>query len=186
MFGARSAQNMSGKEVRVLFQRYPRYKWELTFNVLREGTVDGIVQEEFSTLLGFYNRMMGPYDSFLYFDPYDNAVVGQTIGIGDGTITQFPLVKAFGGFVEPVQAPQSIGAIYLNGVVQASGSYSVSQWGDTTPGVVTFAAAPSAGALITVDMVYYFPVRFTEDNLEFDNFLGGRWALKSIMFMSIL
>src|SRR4051812_38528020 len=77
-------QAVSGKETRVALWSYPRHQWELTFDVLRQGTVHGTAYTEFAQLFGFFNARRGSFDSFLYQDADDNAVTGQGIGTGDG------------------------------------------------------------------------------------------------------
>ena len=51
----------------------------------------------------------------------------------------------------------------LNGVAQASG-WTV----DTTTGIVTFAAAPAAGAVVRAGFEFDVPARFDTDFLEYD------------------
>jgi len=126
-------QAISGKETRVARQTYPRWKWELTYSVLRSGAAYGELQQ----LAGFFNALQGMFDTFLYQDADDNRVTGQGIGTGDGVTTTFQLVRSFGGFAEPVLAPANpVGTqVYLNGVPQTSG-VSLNPWGVVSPGVL--------------------------------------------------
>jgi uncharacterized protein (TIGR02217 family) len=110
------------------------------------------------------------------------------VGVGDGATTSFQLVRAFagiGGFVEPVWAPNVISAVYLNGVKQAAASYSVGVWGSSAPGVLTFTAAPPAGAVITIDFSWYFPCQFEDDTLTLERLYAQLWQSKSVKFQSI-
>jgi uncharacterized protein (TIGR02217 family) len=171
----------SGKETRVAQRSAPRWRWTVLFKVLR--TQPAFL--EFQTLVGFFNARQGKFDSFLYTDPYDNVVTGQAIGTGDGSTKPFQLVRAFGSFVETVLAPNVVSAVYLNGVVQSGGSYSVSNWGAAAPGVVTFTSAPGAGVAVTADFSYYWPVRFDDDVASFGNFMQNLYDLKKLSFISI-
>lgn len=173
-------QNLSGKEVRIAQQTYPRWQWDLTFNVLRSSGS----YTELQTLVGFFNARQGQFDTFLYSDADDNSVTAQAISTGDGATTAFQLVRSFGGFVEPVLAPNVISNVYLNGVNQASG-WSVSNWGATSPGVLTFTSAPSAGVAITATFSYYFPVRMTGDSVPFAMFLSRYYKAKKFSFISV-
>ena len=113
-------QNVSGKEVRMSNYTYPRHQWDLTFDGLRQGTINSVVFGEFATLFGFYNQRQGSFDSFLYADADDNTVAAQTVATGDGTTKAFQLVRAFGGFVEPVLAPNVVTQVYDNGTPVAA------------------------------------------------------------------
>lgn len=115
----RKIVNMSGKEVVLAEWSYPRYTWEVKYNTLRQGSglyVSTDTFTEMSTLMGFYNARNGGFDSFLYQDQDDNAVTGQQIAIANGSSTLYQLVRAFGGYVEPIFAPNQVTDVYLNGV----------------------------------------------------------------------
>lgn len=173
----------SGQETRVALWVSPRWRFTLTYDLLRADAT-----QELQTLMGFFLARQGQYDSFLYRDPDDGAVAGQPIGIGDGTTTAFQLVRALGGFAEPVRAPDLGSAlnIYLGGVLLSSSGYTVSGWGTSTPGMVTFAAPPAAAAAITADFSFFFPVRFAADSAEFSQFMHQFWELKQLELVSVM
>lgn len=173
-------ENVSGKEVRIAYQSYPRYQWDLTYNFLRSAASF----TEFQQLIGFFNARYGKYDSFLFADPDDYTVTAQAIGTGDGSTTTFQLVKSFGSFVEPVLAPNVVSNVYLNGVNQASG-WTVSSWGSATPGILTFSSPPGSGVAITATFTYYYPVRFVDDNMNFENFMYQLYMAKKVSIISI-
>ncbi len=173
-------QAISGKETRMARQTYPRWAWELTYNVLRSGAAYGELQQ----LAGFFNARQGMFDTFLYQDADDNSVTAQTIGTGNGTTATFQLIRTFGGFIEPVLAPNTVSHVYLNGVNQASG-WSVTGWGTATPGILTFTSPPGNGVSITADFTYYFPVRMSEDSVPFTLFLSQHYKAKKFSFVSV-
>lgn len=173
-------QALNGMETRIARQTYPRWKWELTYNVLRSNVSYGELQQ----LAGFFNERQGKYDTFLYQDADDNSVTGQSLGTGDGSTTSFQLIRSFGGFIEPMLAPNGVSAVYLGGVVQ-SGGVTISYWGSTSPGMITFASAPASGAAITADFSYYFPVRMDTDNVSFNLFLSQYYKTKKFSFISV-
>src|SRR5271155_4893510 len=107
-------QAISGKETRIARQTCPRWKWELSYSVLRSGASYGELQQ----LAGFFNARQGMFDTFLYQDADDNSVTGQPLGVGDGSTTSFQLIRAFGNFLEPVLAPKTLSNVYLNGAAQ--------------------------------------------------------------------
>ena len=170
----------SGRELRGAFYSFPRYKISLGYEVLRSGAL-----AELQTMVGFFNARKGSFESFLYLDPEDNAVVNQQFGVGVSGQTQYQLVRAYGGNVEPVLAPQLVvhgGAdpvIMVNGVVQTSGC-TVAEFG-----VVTFASAPAVGAVLSWSGSYYWRCRFMQDSADFDRFLYQLWALKKIELITL-
>lgn len=103
--------SVSGKETRLAFQTTPRWKWEVSFSILRADSVN----VEFQNLVGFFNSRQGMFDSFLYTDANDNTVSAQNIAIGTGALSNFQLVRTFGAFLEPVLAPNVVSAVYLAG-----------------------------------------------------------------------
>ncbi|MCE9561884.1 MAG: DUF2460 domain-containing protein [Planctomycetes bacterium] len=180
----RLQESVSGKQTSIADWSYPRWQWELTYDFLRQGTVHGSAYAEFAQLAGFFNQRQGQFDSFLYQDADDDAVTGQALGTGDGTTTAFQLIRPFGGFIEPVLAPNTISHVYLNGVNQPSG-WSVSNWGVASPGVVTFSSPPGNGVVITADFSFYFPCRFTDDTMSFAKFMSALYDAKKVAFASI-
>lgn len=176
--------NVSGKEVRIAEQTYPRWRWDLTYNVLRQGTVHGTAYTELAQLAGFFNARKGRFDSFLYADADDYTVTGQTIGTGNGSATTFQLIRTFGSFIEPVLAPNTVSAVYLNGVQQMSG-WSVSNWGSATPGILTFSSPPGNGVAITADLTFYWPCRFEQDEMSFAMMMRALYAGKRVGFISV-
>jgi uncharacterized protein (TIGR02217 family) len=173
-------QAISGKETRIARQSYPKWRWDLSYNILR-GRDN---YDELQQLAGFFNARQGQFDSFLYQDVDDNNVAGQQIAAADGIKTSFQLVRSFGGFIEPIFAPKTISEIYVNGVEQISG-WTVNNWGSNNAGTINFASAPANNAIITADFSYYFPVRMNSDNIDFTMFLLGHYRVKKFSFISV-
>lgn len=160
----------SMREYRTRFALYPRYLYKLSYEVLREK--DGFT--ELQQLIGFFNLRNASFDTFLFTDPDDNAVVLQGFGVGNASTVAFQLAKAYGGFTEPVYDVNGTPSIYLNGVLQSSG-YSIS-----ASGLVTFTTAPGAGVIVAWTGSYYFRVRFKEDSTEFAQFLYKLWEARRV------
>jgi uncharacterized protein (TIGR02217 family) len=96
--------------------------------------------------------------------------VDQRIGVGDGVALSFPLVKTYGSSFAPYRRPiaKPVGGsvrVALDGVEQAVGSGFNC---DPLTGLVTFAAAPPAGAIVTAGFAFDVPVRFDTDELDID------------------
>ena len=89
----------SGKELRASYYSYPKWQFSLSYEFLRENG-----EAELQALIGLFNQCRGSFDTFLYTDPDDNAVVDQVFGIGDGVTTKFGLARSYAGYIEPVLA----------------------------------------------------------------------------------
>lgn len=169
--------SVSGREFRAANQLYPRYHYKLAYEFLRDKRT-GV--DELRTLVGFFNNRYGSYDSFLFSDPDDKSVTAETFGIGNGSTTQFQLVRAFGGFTEPVFDLNGAPLIYKAGVLQTvTTHYTV---GST--GVVTFVSAPGSGQALTWTGAFYRRVRFRADFSDFEKFLTELWELKTVELIS--
>jgi uncharacterized protein (TIGR02217 family) len=173
----RVQEAVSGKEVRIADWTYPRHQWELTYEFLRGAPAHA----ELQALMGFFNLRRGRFDSWLYQDADDNAAVGQSLGQGDGATAAFQLLRAMGGFIEPIVAPNAVAALRIGGVTQASNAYTV----DAASGRVTLNSAPGAGVSVTADFTYYFRCRFLEDGMDFEKFMSQLWQAKSVKFVSL-
>jgi uncharacterized protein (TIGR02217 family) len=103
----------SGKESRAGFWSSPRWKYKLSYDLLRSDA-----NAEFQTLVGFFNARGGRFDDFLFNDPDDNTVTNQFVGNGNGVQTQFPLTRTLGGFVETITSPATV-LIYINDTFSA-------------------------------------------------------------------
>lgn len=165
-------RSVSGREFRSANMSYPRYKFKLGYEVLRQKGA----YTEFTTLVGFFNARQGAFDSFLFTDPDDNTVAAQVIGTGDGSNKLFQLVRTFGGFVEPVFDANSAPLIYVGGVLKTlTVDYTIN-----TVGLVTFVTAPGAGVSVTWTGTFYRRVKFTQDSAEFAKFMANLWELKTL------
>jgi len=168
----------SGKETRIGNWTYPIHHWVLAYEFLRSGTA----YQEWQQMVGFFNAAAGQQGTWLLQDPDDNSVANQQIGIGDGVTAAFQLVRAFGGFVEPMWAPNVVSAVTVNGV---AASFSVAAYGSTTPGLVTLASAPAVGAAIVASFSYYFPCRFEDDKLDLKKFMTALYSADKLAIRSV-
>jgi uncharacterized protein (TIGR02217 family) len=187
MFSTLKQPSISGKDNPIQLWAYPRYHYELPFSFLRAD----VVNAELQYMMGFYNSVGGAAQTWLYADPVDgapatgNGVTNQTFGTGDGSTTKFGLVRARGGFVEPVFAPVTATVhIFDNGVDQA-GNFTLG-----TSGLVTFTVAPLIGHALTWTGNFNWIVRFDDDQVDFDQQpwgVGGLplWEAKKFVFTTV-
>ena len=181
--------SVAGSSTMQSTQPYAVYAYELPFEFLRSDNVNLELQQ----LMSFYQRARGMAGVWHFSDPDDNAVVGQQLGLGDGTTTDFGFVRAMSVVVDPIQDATAAGLnVYDNGVLVTLGAdYSIlttSQY--ATNYGVRFAVAPAIGHAITADFAYSFPCSFDEDSLEFSKFMAlngkGLFDSKSVKFTSVL
>ncbi|GAC1495940.1 MAG: hypothetical protein NVS1B6_00550 [Steroidobacteraceae bacterium] len=52
-------------------------------------------------------------------------------------------------------------------------------------GILTFTSIPPAGTQITVDMTYFWRVRFEADSLDFTEFAANFWELRKIVLIGV-
>lgn len=131
-----------------------------------------LTTEQWSEVLDFVIGRRGALHGFRFKDwsdfttaedgvaaPAHNDVI---IGSGNGTTTQFQLLKTYDAtgpapyarkLAYPVSGTVSVG---LNGVDQGSG------WTVNSTGVVTFATAPAPGDVVTAGCEFDVPVRLAE------------------------
>lgn len=173
-------ESASGKEQRATRWSYPRWRFSLSFEFLRDD-----VNDEYQTLVSFFNSRQGRFDYFYYQDPSEYQVTAQGLGSGDGVQTQFPLVKSLGTFSEPVFHSPSVTAVYLDGVLQSSGwtlTASTGGYGDDT---ITFSTPPGSGVAVTADFQFVYVCRFDMDEAEFVYMMQHFWEMQQLDFVSV-
>jgi uncharacterized protein (TIGR02217 family) len=150
--------SVSGHEQRNVQWSQARARFNVAHGVKTKAQLD--------TLIAFFRARKGKAYGFRFKDWTDYQASAQALGTGNGSMTQFHLVKKYtsGSVTEirtitkPVTGTVSV---YANGVLASSG-VSV----DAATGVVTFSAAPAAGVAITASFEFDVPVRFDTDRLS--------------------
>lgn len=182
LFKTAISEARSGKEVRSAAMAQPRYRIELTYSYLKN---DGMIgagnpDDDLRTILGFFLARQGSFDSFLWAHPYDNTVTSQNLGTGNGSQTQFQLLRTIGGFSETIQNVNQITSLTVGGVTKTQGvDFTVSP-----TGMITFTSAPANGAAIVVSFTFYYRVRFADDQIDFENFMYKLYELKKCEFVT--
>jgi uncharacterized protein (TIGR02217 family) len=181
IFATLVAGHVSGREARDALWQYPLWEFELAFDGLSSDSASypGLGAQSLQSLMGLFLQTQGQFGTFLYTDPTDNSISGQTIGAGDGTTNSFTFIRTLGGFSEPVGWVISIANVSLNGVAQTSG------WSLNAPNALVFAAAPAAGVAITASFSYAFQCRFLDDGQDFEQIMQNLWTVQSLKFRSV-
>jgi len=137
--------------------------------------------DDMAALTAFFEARQGRLYGFRFrdFADFKSCAPGaepgpgdQSIGIGDGVTTQFPLVKAYGGTTRRIAKPvEGTVRVAVDGVEVLEG-WSLA----VTTGEVTFETAPGEGVEITAGFRFDTPVRFDADRLEItlETFGSGR------------
>jgi len=160
------ASHVSGRESRHPARAGAYRDIELTYDMLRAD-----FNAELQDIAGFYASLAGQDGAFWFAPPGLSALAGQTLGVGNGSQSVFPLLAATGGAAEPVQATSGVLAVYLNGVAQTSGW---SATGGYAP-AISFLTPPGAGVTVSADFDLLWLCRFAEDVADFENFSALLW-----------
>lgn len=163
----------SQREYRARDASLPRYQYTLSYEFLRSGS-----QQEWQTLVGFYNQVGGDFDSFLFTDPDDSSVTDQLLGAGNGSNTIFQAVRTLGGFVEVIDSLIAVTNVKVNGTP-------VSHSANTSTGVITTSAAPAGGSTVTWTGTFYRRCRFLRGQMEFRKFMQDYWEAKRVEIISL-
>ncbi len=129
---------------------------------------------ELGELIAFYRARRGAARGFRLTDPSDHSSNGMTgtptmldqlLGIGDGVISAFPLVKRYGtdaaGQVRRITRPR-----FDTLIVSVDGVVMVGNWTLEAGGIISFTEPPGDSAAVRAGFLFDVPVRFAEDQLE--------------------
>lgn len=152
----------SGTEVRNAKWSRSRRRWDVGSAITRLADVQA--------LLNFFEARQGRLYGFRFRDPLDHssALPGETVSpldqglaLGDGEVTDFQLVKDYGGTVREIRKPiPGSVRVALDGIEQ-SGGWSL----DATTGVVALDQAPAHGIEIRAGFEFECAARFEADQI---------------------
>jgi hypothetical protein len=184
LYTSRVQNTVSGREVAISYESYPRYQWQLKFNVLR----DYVTTPEAKQLEAIFHLLAGRGDYFLFSDPQRGSVVTPVnIGTGTGAAAQFRAgflhTEPVSGltFLEPVQNIYNF-TVYVNGVAQTY----VTAYTVSSTGLITFKAGyiPAAGAAVTWKGGFRYRCRLLADTFDLDRIVKDMWS-SSLKFRSV-
>lgn len=156
----------SGAQYATQLMQYPLYEMDLEF--------PSLTQDDFHSIVGFYNQQGGSFLPFYISADNDNSVTAQQFGTGDGSTAAFQLTKPDSTYwSEPVGGVVFTGLqVFINGTLTSA--YTVNE-----SGLVTFNTIPAPGAALTWTGNYYYLVRFKPD-LETDQFMAQLYKAKTV------
>ncbi|MES3047610.1 DUF2460 domain-containing protein [Sphingomonas faeni] len=142
--GGREARNAAWAEARTSYDVGPGLRSE----------------EDIGVLLAFFRARMGAARGFRLRDPFDFDAVGEVVGVGDGVLRRFALVKSYGAMERRITRPVTGSvSVALGGVGTSAFSVAAGGW-------VVLDLAPLAGVVVTAGFAFDVPVRFAEDRLS--------------------
>lgn len=176
----------SGDEERNASWADSRRRYDVSYGIRRA--------DDLAAVVAFFEARNGRLFGFRFKDWSDYkscppsgipAPADQQIGTGDGTQTEFQLVKHYASgprtwsrtITKPVTGTVTIA---LNGTPQPSG-WSV----DPATGIVSFAAAPGNGVAIRAGFEFDVPVRFDSDTLDVTLDIERLGSITSISLVEI-
>lgn len=133
--------------------------------------------DDLETLIAFFEARRGQLHGFRWKDWADHksglpshpvAPGDQTLGLGDGSTTEFQLFKTYasGGqsYARPIRKPVAGSVrVAVAGTERVAGTdFTV----DTVTGIVTFAAPPGIAQSVTAGFEFDVPVRFDTDLIQ--------------------
>ena len=180
----------SGREERNARWAHARRRWNAGYGVK---SLDAL-----SEVVAFFEERRGRLYGFRWRDRLDHSSVApgveaspedQLIGLGDGTRTEFQLMKTYGSlhapYARPIAKPVAGSVrVAVDGVEAEAGTDFDA---DPATGLVTFAPgqAPADSAPVTAGFQFDVPARFDSDFLEVDLAAFAAGEIPSIPIVEI-
>lgn len=153
---------------------YPKWRFRMRYEFLRQRHAYPTLKE-YEDLVGFWNNLAGPHDTFLFTDPEGSSVTDQQFGTGDGSRKVFALQRLYGGHLEPIGKTNGAITVKVNG--NSTSSYTL-----VDGRIIEFNSAPANSAVLTWSGSYYLRCRFVDEELDADQFMAGLYSVAGIEF----
>lgn len=159
-------ESASGHEQRNKNWQYARCRYDVSHGIRDAADME--------LILNFFYVMGGKATGFRYKDWSDYKLTNGQIGIGDGTKTEFQIIKVYAvgaqsytralrKIVTPDAGPPAIiFQVRVNDVLVDPADYTINY----NTGIIVFDVAPSNGHTIKVTCEFDVPVRFDTDEME--------------------
>lgn len=180
-FSTRKIQHISGHEVRNALWPYPRYEFNLHYDLLRTGKYG---YTEYDQIKDHFLSMSGGFQSFYFTDRTDNSAIAvQLIPVPGQTLVFYLARGSTGGYREPV-----------GGINTTITPLTVFVDGNTVPAAqytfdggnrITFSTLPT-GSVLSATFKYYFLCVYKEDMSTYKNFAQDLWSMGKLNLRSVL
>lgn len=158
-------ESNSGREQRNIEWSRARGRWDISYGIRNKA--DLIAVRDFH--LARYGRAYG----FRFKDWLDYVMPRQTIAVGTGAVSSFPVFKEYssGGFVYRSYLTRIVAnsySLWIGGVLQGISDFNL----DIDVGTVTTPAAPGVGVIVEFACQFDRPVRFDIDRMEIQGIIA--------------
>ncbi len=181
-------QLLSGAERRNARQAHARRRFDAASGVRSLADLEAVT--------AFFEARRGELFAFRFRDPFDHkscetggtpSAADQPLGAGDGTRTQFQLVKLYGSGPDPYVRPIALPVPSSVRVAVAGSELAPSAFvTDPLTGMVTLATAPAAGAAVTAGYAFDIKARFDTPSLTLSVARFNAGEIPSIPLVEVL
>lgn len=173
-------RSVSGRERRNARWSTPIWTFRVAYEMLRNRPGS----KDLEKLYTFFNLRSGQFLPFYYYDPTDCRVESQPLGVGNGVIDTYPLVRSF-AYGEARWSQTVFTTIALPMPVFMVDDVAVPAV-ISNNNTVVFETPPADGSVITWTGYFMFRCRFNQDMIEPAQMVTDLWDLTAgIEFVSI-
>lgn len=185
-------ETSTGHEVRLARQSQIRHRFRLlkelqsqseaaalkTFAIARRGALHGFRLKDWSDYTTNADGVTAP------------TMLDQVIGVGDGTTTQFQMVKTYDAsgdapYARPIELPVAGSMVCAIAGVDATSGSTITNPG----GLITLGSTPTVGQVVTAGCQFQVPVRFGAET-DFWNMLRAdafsSWNIRELECIEVL
>lgn len=172
-------ESLNGKKKKNIIWTYPLHIYDVSYAVK--------TRLELEAVIDFFHVCQGRANNFRFKDWADFkscsvlqaiAPTDQVIGVGNGVITSFQLIKTYSrlGFSKTRKITKPIAST----VVAALNGTTTTAFTLNDLGVITFASPPAPGVTISAGYEFDVPCEFGSDDLEtsLDTYISGSTTLE--------
>lgn len=156
-FKTRIVEMRNGRERRNADIAYARHQFSVPYR--------NIPKADYAQVKQMHLVARGQLHAFKFRDQLDFEAVDEVFGEGDGVETVFQLRKV--STIDSVSYIRETYVIDGTPVLKTNGSPAGTHTVDAERGLVTYAAAPANGAVLSGSWAFDLWVRFNQDNLPF-------------------
>lgn len=151
---------------------YPLYRGQVGYGIQSKDNLRDIIR--------FFYARRGRLRGFLFRDWSDYEFEGETLGTGNGVVTDFQCIRYYADsvlpFTRPIKRPiESTLTVYANGVAVPDANWSLE-----TGGIIRFSVAPANGVVITLTGEFDVPVHFAQDTLDVEMEIWNAGSIPNI------
>ncbi len=178
-FKTATRQVVNGRETRNARWSTPRWAFEISYEALR----DRVALPELQRFWAFFCTALGSYGAWFFHDPFDDTVVGGTLGDGDGATTDFQATRTLGtgtgfAFDDAVYAFWQQPQVYIDGMPTTA--FTVQPWG-----TIRFDSPPGGGTNLTWSGKFLFVCRFDQDEADVQQMTHDLFSNDGLKFLSL-